>query len=124
MIDSIIIIISHAKGAFIGAATGAIHETFIVIRKKSRVASFWNFFLAILVSSFVGWVAFDILGEMKVSRPYKILWTIIFSLNSYLVFQILTDPAFILGIIKIYAPRISERDAEKIKLSISKKKDE
>ena len=116
MIESIVIIGSHIKGALVGGCTGAMHETYIVIKKKSRMATFGDFFIAIIVSAFVGHFAFDGLAQAGMEGAFLVILTVILSLNSFLVIQLLTNLSFLTGMLKLHFPvvKISEEELKKI----------
>jgi len=106
MIENIYIIAEQAKGAIIGACTGAVHETYLVVKKESRTGSFANFFVAVIVSAFVGYFSHDGLIQAGVNGAFLVLLTMILSLNSFLVLQLLTNFSFLIGILKINMPNL------------------
>ena len=106
MIENIYIIAGQAKGAVIGACTGVVHETYIVVKKGNRTATFANFFVAVIVSAFVGYFSHDGLMQAGVTGAFLVLLTMVLSLNSFLVLQLLTNLSFLIGVLKINIPNL------------------
>jgi len=123
MIEQVALMAVNAKGAIIGAVTGATHESYIVIRKKSRPATLANYFLAIFLSSFVGWISHGMLSESNVSGWTLTFITVLISGNSFIMIQVLTNPQFFLEILGVMFPnRLSDKKIESLRRILKMKK--
>ena len=112
----------NAKGVVIGAATGAVHELFIVVRKKSREATINNVILSVIVSSFIGWVTYSLIANLGIDVGLVSFLVVIASLNSFVVIQFLTNLPLILEVFASLFPSIiDEKKAKKIKDILDKK---
>lgn len=97
-------IIIKFKAPIIGAIAGLMYELFMSFVARTKEFRWIDLFVAIIISSFVGWGAGEALADSDASESMKNVWIAVVSLKSFVIISVITSKELTKALVKRYFP--------------------